>query len=140
VGRGGLEVALTVLERLDPAAKDVADAVWCPEEAAPGSRPLAVIARREHGIAGVAEGWSGGGVAFLARLVVAAPARGEGVGSRLLAAFESEAVDRGCPRLGSLAAAGGEGDRFLRGRGWVEECRLNRWYGDQDYVRLRRDR
>ena len=79
-------------------------------------------------------------MAYLARLVVAPEVRGEGVGSRLLAAFESAARERGCDRLGASVPAGSDGERFLRGRGWVEECRLADWYGGVDHVRLRRDR
>lgn len=143
VGRGGLAVELTVGERLDPEAAELADALWCPDDAADGSQRLAVLARRDHqatALVGVAEGWTGGGVAFLTRVVVAPQARGEGVGTRLLAAFESEAAARGCPRLASWAPAGSAGNRFLRGRGWVEECRIAAWHGGMDYVRLRRDR
>ena len=140
VGRGGLAVELTVVEGLDPEARGVADAIWKPEHAAAGSRPLAVVARRDGRVAGTAEGWTGGGVAFLARLVVAPDDRREGVGTRLLAAFESAAADRGCPRLAAAAPAGSDGERFLRGRGWVAECRLAEWYGGADQVWLRRDR
>ena len=140
VGRGGVAVELTVVEGLDPSARALADGIWRQEREAAGSRGLAVVARREEAIAGVAEGWTGGGVAFLARLVVALEARGEGVGTRLLAAFESAAVRRDCPRLSATAPVGSDGERFLRGRGWVEECRLNEWYGGRDHVTLRRDR
>ncbi|MDQ3980157.1 MAG: GNAT family N-acetyltransferase [Actinomycetota bacterium] len=140
VGRGGLPVELTVVERLDPHACALADSVWTTEEAAPGTRPLAVVARRDERVVGSAEGWTGGGVAFLSRLVVAPDVRGGGVGSQLLAAFESVAADRGGRRLAAAAPAGSDGERFLRGRGWAEECRVTDWYGGADQVRLRRDR
>jgi 2'-5' RNA ligase/GNAT superfamily N-acetyltransferase len=139
VGRGGLPVELVVVERLDPEARALAEAEWRLQPPELDERGLAVVARREGQVAGVAEGWSGGGVAFLSRLVVAPGARGEGVGSRLLAAFESAAAERGCCRLVASAPAGSDGERFLLGRGWVEECRLTGWYGGIDHVRLRRD-
>ncbi len=59
-------------------------------------RRLAVFARRQGGLAGGLLGETGRGFLFVDLLWVVAEARGEGLGSRLLAAAEAEALRRGC--------------------------------------------
>jgi 2'-5' RNA ligase len=101
IGRGGVAVELTVSEDLDPEARALARAA--------GSIPLAVSARIEGAVAGYAVGWCRGDSAHVAALVVAeGDAIALGVGRHLLAAFVSEAAERGCDRV-TLAPAVGAG-------------------------------
>jgi len=96
VGRGGLEVELTVSEDLDPEARALARAA--------GSVPLAVSARIGGVVAGYAVGWFRGGSAHVAALGVGGGPIAPDVGRHLLAAFVSEAAARGCGQV-SLAPA-----------------------------------
>lgn len=113
VGRGGLPVELVVSERPDP------------EAAALGvGAPFCVTARRHGAVVGAATGSAGGEVARLDALVVARGARGQGVGSHLLAAVGSLAAERGCRAVVAAVGGGDEGDElaaFLRHRGWVDD-------------------
>jgi len=137
VGRGGLPLELAVSDGLDAEGRHFLTE-W--DGAAEAPMNLAVTARRERRVLGVAEGWARGGSARLIRLVVAPDVRREGIGSQVLAAFESAASQRGCGRLAADVLAGSDADLFLRSRGWVEEARRPAWRGDQDLVLLRRDR
>jgi 2'-5' RNA ligase len=137
VGRGGLPLELVVSQGLDPEGR--AFLIECDQQAV-DTPNLAVTARRDGRLVGVAEGWARGGAARLSTLVVASDVRREGVGSHLLAAFESGAAERGCGRLGADVTAGSDADAFLRARGWVEEGRRPAWRNESDLVLLRRDR
>jgi 2'-5' RNA ligase len=88
IGRGGLPVEITVSERLDPEAAPLA-----------GGERLALTARSGGEVAGVAEGWCRPPVAHLAQLSVAGEHRHLGVAGHLVAAFRSEAAQRGCDDL-----------------------------------------
>ncbi len=144
VGRGGLPVELWAGEVLDPEAREFSVREWhalgLRELAVPlPHERMAISARREDKVAGVAAGWSRGDLAHLCNLVVGAADRGQGIGSRLLAAFESAAVERGCRQLMCRVEAGSQGHRFLRHRGWPDDVRLPRWFEGRDYVELRRN-
>ncbi len=104
-----------------------------------GAEPLSLVARRDGRVVGVAEGEWSPPTAYLDNLIVAVSERGHGIGSRLLAAFESAAAERGCPRLLLRVRSGTEAEGFYRHKGWVEEARLSPWYGERDAVWLRRD-
>jgi GNAT superfamily N-acetyltransferase/2'-5' RNA ligase len=144
VGRGGLPVELWVADGLDPEARALSEREWEAYNASAHGRGrstelLAITARRDGRVLGVAEGESWGGVAYLSNLVVAASERGQGVGSRLLAAFESQAAERGCHRLAVRVWGGSAAEGFYRHRGWVEEARFSPSSGDSEAVQLRRD-
>jgi 2'-5' RNA ligase/GNAT superfamily N-acetyltransferase len=144
VGRGGLPVELWVADVLDPEARELSVREWnvlgFTELGSPlPHERLAISARRDGQVLGVATGWARGGVAQLSNLVVAAPDRGQGVGSRLLAAFESTAASLGSCRLASRTRVGSQGHGFLRHRGWVEETRISEWVDGHPFVQLRRD-
>jgi 2'-5' RNA ligase/GNAT superfamily N-acetyltransferase len=146
IGRGGLPLEVQVVGTLDPEARDFSEVEGAAELAAeglgeesPDIPDLAVVARREGTIVGTAEGWARAGVAYLARLVVAREVRDEGVGSHLVAAYETAAVERDCVRLGAGAWAGSATHKLLEERGWVEEARLSPWHDERDFVYLRRD-
>jgi 2'-5' RNA ligase len=115
VGRGGVELEVTVTARPEPEAA----ALLAVDGATGGDgRPFAVSARIGGRVAGAAWGWTSGSVAIVADLAVAEAHRGVGVGRRVLAAVESEAAGRGCDVL--LVAAPGEGAAaaLLAGAGW----------------------
>ena len=124
VGRGGIPLELTVAHGLDPEARSFVGRECVAERRArglgdedPEAPNLAVVARRGGAIVAVAEGWTRGGVAKLTLIVVAHHARLEGVGSHVLAAFESEAIKRGCPRLAASVMQGSPEEHFYRHRG-----------------------
>ena len=144
VGRGGLEVELSVTEALDPRARAFSLRQWEAYNLAHlgrprGAEPVSITARAEGDVVGVAEGEWAPPTAYLANLIVAAPERGRGVGSRLLAAFESFAAGRDCRHLATRVWGGSEAEGFYRHKGWVEEARLTPWFGDSQSVQLRRD-
>jgi len=144
VGRGGLPVELWVADCLDPEAREFSGREWHVLGHTELGTPLpherlAIAARREDRVAGVLTGWARGGVAQLSGIVVAAPERGQGVGSRLLAAFESEAAARGDVRLSTKVRVGSQGHGFLAHRGWVDDIRLAQWVDGYDFLQLRRD-
>ena len=144
VGRGGIELELTISSRPDIEAEAFAKHEWDAyrvEVLGPDSRdeePFTVVARREGDIVGVAEGWTHGGVAYLRELIVAAQLRGQGVGSKLLAAFESLAAERGCQQLSVRTFRNQAAYRFYVDHGWVDEVSWD-WKHGREFVQLRRD-
>lgn len=116
VGRGGLPVELSVSERLDPEAAAFAASAW---ETSP--TPLAVTARRDGKVVGVAEGRTSGEHAHLSNLIVAAPERGTGVGAQLVNAFLAAAQQRGAKHVTVRTKTEG----FYRRLGWEEEAKLS---------------
>ena len=85
IGRGGLPVEITVTERVDPEAR-----------ALMGTEALVVTARADGVVAGYAEGWCRPPAAHISALVVDDNQSHLGVAQHLLAAFRSEAAERGC--------------------------------------------
>ncbi|HVF74741.1 MAG TPA: GNAT family N-acetyltransferase [Acidimicrobiales bacterium] len=141
VGRGGLPLELSFSERLDPPAAAFAEDEWrrLHDDVGPGRIPVAVTGRRDGQVVGVAVGWAepAAAVAYLHDLIVEAGVRNEGIGSHLLAAFESWAAERGCD---TLRVRTDTAERFYRERGWVEELRLPEYRRGVEFVQLRRDR
>ena len=88
IGRGGLPVELTVTEFVDPEAAALMRV--------DGTVHLVVTARSEGTVAGCVEGWCRDGKAHVSSLVVADGQLPLSVGRHLLAAFRSEAAERGC--------------------------------------------
>ncbi len=143
VGRGGLELELAVSEGLDPEGLVFSEREWAADdqERHGGARPsdLVVTARREGRVVGTATGWTCGPGGFLRGLMVVPAHRGEGIGSHLLAAFVSEAANRGSRLLRLHTEAGGPAEGFWRRLGWVEEARFEAYVMGRDTVQLRRD-
>jgi len=145
VGRGGLELELAAGPGLDAEARAWRDDAWATYTVAeygpdaPEDDPVAVTARREGRVVGVAEGHVRGPVAYLANLIVGADVRGEGVGGHLLAAFAAEARARGADELTLRTIEGGPAHRFYRDRGFVPAFPLPSWRHGRDFVQLRRD-
>jgi 2'-5' RNA ligase len=116
VGRGGLEVQLSVTDRLDPEAAAFAAAEW---DSAPV--PLAITARRQGEVIGVAEGRVSGEHAHLSNLIVGVDARTMGVGAHMVNAFLAAAQARGARHVTVRTRTEG----FYRRLGWEEEARLS---------------
>lgn len=114
IGRGGLPVELTRSARPDPGTR----------AAVTGGREredVTITARRDGQVVGVAEGRAEDNVAHLLDLVVAVPHRRTGIGSHLVAAFESWASERDCRRLLARAPVGSPAENLLRSRGWADD-------------------
>ena len=142
VGRGGLELELTVSSRLDPEVSRFTEREWAvvDHDRYGELRPedLAVTARRDGQVVGVAGGWTSGASVYLADLVVGAAQRREGIGGQLVAAFLSEAAVRGCRLARVRTEAGGPAMSFWHRLGWVEEAHFDAFTLDRDVVQLRR--
>ncbi|HXY43624.1 MAG TPA: GNAT family N-acetyltransferase [Acidimicrobiales bacterium] len=144
VGRGGVEIELSLSDRLDPVAAEWSRQAWGEYELGqfgPGARPdepFAITARVAAELAGVAEGEIRGPVCRLARLMVGAQWRGAGVGTQLLRAIEHHAVERGCERVRLEALVGSRAEGFYGGRGYESVVRLPRWRQERDFVVMER--
>ncbi len=144
VGRGGIELELTVSEHGDEAVAAFDQREWDSyrvETLGPDARdeePFTIVARRDGEIVGVASGYTHGGVAYLRRLMVAASQRNEGIGSKLLAAFESLAAERGAHRLALRTYRNQPAYAFYRARGWIDETSWE-WKHGREFVQMRRD-
>jgi GNAT superfamily N-acetyltransferase len=92
----------------------------------PPARELTVRAVDDHGelSAGIS-GWTWGVAAGIAMTWVATSARGEGVGSQLLAAFEQEARARGCTHV-FVTSFTFQAPGFYERHGYRE---ISRWEG-----------
>lgn len=136
VGRGGLELELEVGERLLADAARFSARTW-EQHAGPWPKvPLAVTARRDGRIVGVAAGDTRpDGEAYLADLIVAPDVRGEGVGAHLVAAFSSAAAERGATFVSLRTETPGYYERL----GFCVLHDLPAWRGERDFVRMRRD-
>jgi 2'-5' RNA ligase len=122
VGRGaaGLELNLTTTDRLDDDTRRWLTRAW-PDP----RRPLAITARRDGEVVGVAAGWTNGALAHLGELFVAPEARKQGVASQVVAAFLSAAAERGATRCRLRADDATDAHAFYLARGWREEARYS---------------
>ncbi|MGH9157785.1 MAG: GNAT family N-acetyltransferase [Acidimicrobiales bacterium] len=116
VGRGGLELELSVTNGVDPEVEAFAAA-----QRARAGAAFTVTARRDGAVVAMAAGRVLGTAAVLEQLVVDRIHRGEGIGSHLVAAVESLAARRGCRQVGALVPADDRAAAFLVGRGWTEK-------------------
>ncbi len=126
VGRGGLPVELTISEQPDPEARAFSEREWPLFDlkaigTAEAARTVAITARRDSAVVGLAEGWAKDGQAHLDAIMVAADARGEGIGSHLLARFVSWASEQDCERV-TLRSSTPAAHRFYEHRGWTAEA------------------
>ncbi len=112
VGRGGLELTIEVNDRLPPDAGGLGG---------DQTADLVLVGRRGDAVVGVMGGRVRGTKAWLEWSDVAADVSGEGVGTQLLAAFESESARRGATRVFARAEPGHRSESFLAGRGWSRE-------------------
>jgi 2'-5' RNA ligase/ribosomal protein S18 acetylase RimI-like enzyme len=144
VGRGGVEVELSLSSGLDPVAGEWSRRAWreySVRQYGPGTQPdepFAITARIGGEVAGVAEGEVRGQICRLARLMVGPEWRGTGVGSQLLRATEDHAGGRGCRLVRLEALAGSRAEGFYRARGYEAVASLPRWREERDFSLLER--
>ncbi|HUS62318.1 MAG TPA: GNAT family N-acetyltransferase [Acidimicrobiales bacterium] len=143
VGRGPMQVELSRHDALPPDAAALAHREWVAydDETYGGdwapSVPFAVVARRAGEVVGAASGRTVGSWAFVDEVIVAAEARGQGIGSRVLDEVERLCASRGCDRIDLTAFVGERAEAFYRGRGWSEVARIPNERWNRDTVRLR---
>jgi 2'-5' RNA ligase/N-acetylglutamate synthase-like GNAT family acetyltransferase len=142
VGRGGVEIELSLSRQLDPVALEWSRREWQQFSVKQygvrfrADEPLVVTARMRGLVVGVAELELRGDTCRLARLIVGAGHRGSGVGRQLLRAVEDEAAVRGCVQVRLEALAGSPAESFYRGRGFAVVATLSRWREERDFVQL----
>src|SRR5215212_2135251 len=89
-----------------------------------GQRELTVQVRDDQGdLVGGLSGWTWGTCAGVGMLWIRADARRSGLGSRILAAAETEAVSRGCEQM-VLSSFTFQAPDFYRRHGYVETGRI----------------
>jgi len=95
-------------------------------------RWLAIFVRDADGVivAGL-HGWTWGGTGFVQAIWVDQRLRGHGLGSRLIAAAEAEAVHRGCHQM-HLDTHGYQAPAFYRRLGYEAIGELPSWPRDKD--------
>jgi GNAT superfamily N-acetyltransferase len=76
---------------------------------------------------------------YLSELIVERELRGEGIGARLLSAFERLAAERGFHRLALVTEQGGGSQRFYQRHGWRPEAELPDWFFGRTYITMRKD-
>ncbi|MCB1002622.1 MAG: GNAT family N-acetyltransferase [Acidimicrobiales bacterium] len=143
VGRGGLELELTVSATPGPDVAAWAEPHWVRADLedlgfVSPHEPLVVTARRDGRPVGVVEGSSWADLGWVAGLMVDGAHRGEGIGRHLLARFEAEARARGCTSLALRTKAGTGAAAFYEHLGWQLECLLPAWVGGHDFAQYRR--
>jgi len=101
-------------------------------------RLLAIFVREDDGtiVAGM-HGWTWGGTGFVQAIWVHEKLRGRGLGARVLAAAEAEAVRRGCHQM-HLDTHGYQAPAFYRRQGYDVIGELPGWPGDNVRIFLRK--
>jgi len=115
------------LYEFNAAASGVHDGRW-----------LAIFVREDDGtiVAGM-HGWTWGGTGFVQAIWVHEKLRGRGLGARVLAAAEAEAVRRGCHQM-HLDTHGYQAPGFYRRLGYDVIGELPGWPGDNVRIFLRK--
>ena len=139
-GRGGLEVVIDSALRSDPEVVDFVREQLALEPSAPAEAvPMTLTARVDGRLVGVIAGeCSGDSVAFDTHLV-AAPLRTLGIGTRLLNAFEQEALARRCSQLRTLVPSESATASYYEGRGFRRRGAIAGAAGVGEVVLLVRD-
>jgi 2'-5' RNA ligase/ribosomal protein S18 acetylase RimI-like enzyme len=150
VGRGGCEVELSMSARPDRETAEWAETAWRRDSLERYGvvfvdSSFVVTARvagagggAQGSIAGVAEAVVRGAACRLAALIVGTAERGQGVGTKLLAAVEQEAASRGCKRVRLETIAGSPAEAFYRGRGYEVVTALPLYRNERDFVMMQR--
>ncbi len=101
-------------------------------------RLLAIFVRDADGeiVAGL-HGWTWGGTGFVQTLWVREDLRGRGLGTRILAAAEREAIKRGCHQM-HLDSHGYQAPGFYRRLGYAVIGELPGWPGDDTRIFFRK--
>lgn len=144
VGRGGLEVELSLSRSLDPAGEAFKESEWAAYsrqtygEDANDEAPFAITARIGGEIVGTATGQIRGPLCRLANLVVAAHWRSNGIGSQLLRSVEKLARERGAEIIRLETREGGPAEQLYRQRGFVAVAPLPAWREGRDFLLMER--
>ena len=143
VGRGGLELELTVSTAAEPDVKAWAEPLWERADREDigdigEEDTIAITARRDGRVVGLVEGWFWADLGHVDDLMVDDGARGEGIGRHLLARFEAEARARGCTSLALRTPAGSKAEAFYRHLGWDHESTQRAWVHGKDFLHFRR--
>ncbi len=143
VGRGGLELELTVSSAAEPDVVAWSRPLWERADredlgATGEEATIAITARRGDQVVGLLEGWFWADLGHVDDLLVDESCRGEGVGRHLLARFEAEARARGCTSLALRTPEGSRAEGFYRHLGWEHESTQHAWVFGKDFLHLRR--
>ncbi len=144
VGRGSLELELSVVGQIDPVVAVWANEQWdayTRERHGPQVRPFehyAIVARALGSPVALAEGEVRGSTLRLGRLLVSPNWRSQGAGSQLLRAVERFGIERGCVRVRLEVLAASRAQQFYEGRGFVVTARLPHWREDEEFVAMER--
>jgi GNAT superfamily N-acetyltransferase len=137
------EIDIELARELSVEAKTFVDREWTRVHDDLGEsfdrEPYVLTARRNGRIVGVARGWTGIRMGYLSELIVDGDLRGEGIGARLLSAFERLAAERGFCRLALVTEKGGGSQRFYQQHGWRPEAEMPDWYFGRTFVTMRKD-
>lgn len=142
VGRGGLEVELSVSSMLDPAGQAFEDREWeqnareTDGDDAVTEVPYAITAMIAGQIVGTATGQLRGPVCRLGSLIVASDHRSQGVGSHLLKAVEQLALENGAENVRLETRAGSQAESFYRDRGYEARVVLPEWRWGRDFLQM----
>ena len=143
VGRGGLELELTVSGSVEPSVRAWADPQWERADlealgAAGDEEDIIVTARQNGELVGLLEGNRWSDLAYVSDLLVGEGHRGEGIARHLLARFEAEARARGCTSLALRTQAGSHAAAIYEHLGWEQECVHHSWVQGRDFAQYRR--
>ncbi|MCU1491439.1 MAG: hypothetical protein JWM85_2844 [Acidimicrobiaceae bacterium] len=144
LGRGSLELELTLSDRLDPEAEAFFHDAWeAHQHASDGSdavleRPFALAARHGGRPVAVATGEWAGATFVISRLIVAGDLRGLGIGGRILGHLERLARDAGAERLRLFTRAGGAGEGLYERHGFSRTAFLASYRAGKDFVVMER--
>jgi GNAT superfamily N-acetyltransferase len=139
-----MSIELQVGSALGAAAKAFATAAWEEHDTnsfgfATPKDSFAITATDNGAVIGVAGGWFWMGVGYLSELMVHRDRRGQGVGTKLLAEFESEAERRDHRRLALRTERDDGASAFYASHGWRVEFVVPEWGGGKDFVQMRKD-
>jgi len=144
-GRGGFEVHLEACLPRDPellafiADEMALDPAIERELGGPAPEPVALTARVDGRVAGVAVAEVAGAVLELRLHLVGRALRGSGIGTRLLSALEGEARLRGCTEVRMVVPVGSAAAQYYLGRGYRERAVLPGAAGGASRSLLSRD-
>jgi GNAT superfamily N-acetyltransferase len=100
-----------------------------------GRNLFASVRDDDGSLIGGAAGWTWGGAAYLDQLWVRADRRGQGIGTRLLETFESQARDRGC-ELVAVSTHSFQAPELYRRHGYLERGRVEGYPRGHAHIHL----